>query len=148
MRNRKQLKMPLRPSQPKLVTLPAADHQYYGRLGPKTEGFAIEAATIMGEQPEVIPTLLDKAEFEKDWKAYKDLSGFLNTLNPVMTSMEDSLKLLGFDLLQDAYTFQNYLEFLADNNQEGSRVLSERLNMKNPLKQKRSKTTTTPTPNA
>jgi len=128
----------------KLVTLPAEDRTYYGRLGPKNEVFATESASIMSEQPSIIPALLDKDEFEKDWKAYKQLTGVLNLLAPIVTSMEDSTKLLGYDLLQDAYTFQNYLYFLAENNQQNSRELLERLKTTNPLSKRRSKKTPPP----
>jgi hypothetical protein len=116
----------------------------YGRLGPKNEVFALEAASIMGEQPKTIPAVLDKDEFERDFKAYKQIDGLINLLEPLMVSMEDSLKLLGFDLLQDAYTFQNYINFTAENNVEGSRALAERLKSANPLAKRRNKKTTPP----
>ncbi len=116
----------------KLVILSAEDRQQFGRLSAKTEEFVIEAASIMEEESSVIPNLLDTMKFDNNWKAYNSFKNILNQLEPLSLSIEDSLKQLGFDLLQDTNILHNYLTFLVRNNQEGSKNILKRLDSKNP----------------
>ncbi len=92
---------------PLLKTLSEQDRRELPKIGDRTMPFVEKSYDYTGIHPELVPAYLDRDAFRTDIEALKLLQGLERELNPVMTSLADSIMLSGSEAYQAALLFYN-----------------------------------------
>jgi hypothetical protein len=85
-----------------LVNLTPKDRQKIFKMGLKSEGFVTGALSALKSNPAAVPSTFSLSEFEKDFQLYKDLRDVLYQLLPLVEGVEDTLLLLGGELMKQS----------------------------------------------
>src|SRR3954470_16457997 len=83
-----------------LKNLTPKERQKLFKMGMKSGGFVSGVLKVMKANPGAVPTAFPMSEFEKDYQLYLDLQFVLSHLGPLAEGIEDTLLLLGSELMQ------------------------------------------------
>jgi hypothetical protein len=88
-----------------LVNLTPEERQSYVRMGDKSLAFVEKSLDYAKENPQLLPSFLSVAEFEKDMKLVNDLRRLLRPLASIVESIDDTVMLAGSESYSAALTF-------------------------------------------
>ncbi len=71
----------------------------------------------MDKNPETIPHILDKAEFDRDYKTRKQMELPVRSLKRIIEKQEDTKTLLDHDNYQASIAYYRYIKFLSMQNE-------------------------------
>ena len=118
----------------KAVSLQPQDRQYYGRVKYEKEVWIDKVKNHMDNNPDKIPSYIDKAEFDKDYDAHKILNPMIANMEQQLNLMQDTNLLLGYDLDNCALMFYRAIKVAATNNDAGARTIHDDLKQQFPGK--------------
>lgn len=116
----------------KLIALTPKQSQLYGKLGNETENFTNMILQDINQDANVKPSFVNVAEWEKDVAARNALMPRLTRIEGLVRRMEDTSRLLGFDIFNSALAVYNSAKYLAANNQGSARTYYERWSVQYP----------------
>jgi hypothetical protein len=90
---------------PHLISLSSAERKEIPKMGDKTQAFVGKAREYASQNADLVPSYLDLAAFEIDWKAVELLTSLQRQLLPLMDNLNDSLALSGSEAYQAALIF-------------------------------------------
>ena len=85
-----------------LFNLTPEDRKKILKMGDKSVSYVDEVLSAMQANPTVVPSTFDVAEFAKDVKLYSDLTDVLNAIRPLTEGIDDTMVLLGNEMMQQA----------------------------------------------
>lgn len=116
----------------KLIALTAKQSQLYGKLGNETENFTNMILQDINQDATVKPAFVNVAEWEKDLVARNALMPRVTRIEGLARRMQDTSRLLGFDIYNSALAVYNSAKYLAANNQGSARTYYERWSVQYP----------------
>ncbi len=106
--------------QNKVVNLTPEERRQYGSIADRNKVLVDKCKDYMEQAPETLPVTIDKAEFDADYKARKQLELPLRDLTRIMEKLQDTKTLLDHDNLQASLTYYRYIKYLAQENEAGT----------------------------
>lgn len=104
----------------KAVNLTPDERRQYGSIAEQNKLVVNKAKDYMDQEPQHIPNVLDKAEFDRDYAARQQIEGRLYRLQSITEKFSDTKVLLDHDNYFGALTFYHYIKFLAKENAPGT----------------------------
>ncbi len=104
----------------KMVNLTPEERRQFGSIADRNKVLVDKCKYYMDENPNTIPSVLDKEEFERDYKARKQLEVPLINLTSVIEMLKDTKTLLDHDNYHAAITYYRYMKFLSSQNEPGT----------------------------
>lgn len=104
----------------KVQSLTPKERQTFGRVKYEKEVWIDKVKSHMDANPTKIPIYVDKAEFDKDYTAHKQLNELITLLQQQLDQMMDTNLLLGYDLDSGALVFYRAIKFASENNDPGA----------------------------
>jgi len=108
-------------------SLTPKERQNYGRVKYEKEVWVSKVKIHMDNNPDRIPNYIDKAEYDRDFEAHTLLNKWAGLMEQQLNVMEDTNRLLGFDLDQSSLMFYRDIKIAAKNNAPGARTIFEDL---------------------
>jgi hypothetical protein len=93
-----------------MKNLTPKDRQKLFKMGHKSEGFVQGVLTVLKNQPAAAPSSFDVNEFDKDYKLYCDLRELWMDLISLTEGLEDTLLLLGSELMGQGTMGYKYIK--------------------------------------
>lgn len=121
----------------KTKSLTPTERKTFGRVKYEKEVWIDKAKLHMDSHPSKIPPYVDKAEFDKDYTAHKQLSEVILLLEAQLQQMVDTNILLGYDLDIVAHIFYRVIKTAAENNDTGADHIYQDLKQQFPGKKKK-----------
>lgn len=106
--------------QGKTVNLTPAQRTQYGSIAEQNKLFVNKAKQLMEQNPTLVPSFLDKAEFDKDYAAREQIEGRLMQIAGLTEQMSDSKVLLDHDNYFNALSFYRNIRYLSGENVPGT----------------------------
>lgn len=94
----------------KFISLTPSERQTYGRVSDKTEDWIRKVKDSMEQNPSLVLSHIDVAEYNRDFETRKVLIPRINRLEKIYNLFEDTNMLLGADLYHNAITFYKGLK--------------------------------------
>lgn len=111
----------------KTINLSNEERQQYGRIGEKNKLLVDKCKTYMELNPTSVPPTLDKAEFDKDYKARTQIDPMSKRISYISTMLSDIKIMLDYDNYNAAVGYYRYVKFLASQNAPGMTAVYEDL---------------------
>ena len=118
--------------QGKAKSLTPNERQTFGRVKYEKEIWIDKVKNQMDGNADKIPSYIDKAEFDRDYTAHKQLNEVLTLLEQQLNLVQDTNLLLGYDLDVCALMFYRAIKVAATNNDPGARTIYEALKVQFP----------------
>lgn len=103
----------------KTINLSPEERQQYGRIADRNKVLVDKCKTYMEQYASLLPPTLDKAEFDRDYKARTEIDPLIKRLSVIETMFSDMKTLLDFDNFNAAVAYYRYVKFLASQNSAG-----------------------------
>lgn len=103
----------------KTINLTPEERQQYGRIADRNKLLVDKCKTYMEQYASWLPPTLDKAEFDRDYKARTEIDPIAKRLSVVQTMFSDMKTLLDFDNYNAAVSYYRFVKFLAGQNAAG-----------------------------
>lgn len=95
----------------KMVALTAEQNGLYGKLGNENEGWAATVYADCKQVSKLVPAdVVDMKEWDSDVLARQQLSPRVSRLEALITDMESTNRLIGFDLYNTCLTVYKYVK--------------------------------------
>lgn len=107
----------------KMINLTPDERQQYGRIAEQNKLFVNKAKNYMEQYPNLIPTFIDKAEFDRDYAAREQIEQRLQLLNSLNEQFTDTKTLLDHDNYHNAISFYRNIRYLSGENVPGTNVI-------------------------
>ena len=111
----------------KTVNLTPAERQQYGSIAEQNKLFVNKAKVLMEQNPQHIPSFMDKTEFDKDYDARVQIEDRLQMLKGLTEQLSDTKVVLDHDNYFNALSFYRNIRFLSKENIPGSTSLYEEM---------------------
>lgn len=111
----------------KTVNLTPQQRQQYGRLGNRTENFVNKIGMYSNQRPEIVPVFINQQEVMKDVVARAVLTPILKKMNSIYETIEDTHKLIGWDIYSNVLAIYRNIKMLAKQNMPGINVIFDDL---------------------
>jgi len=122
------------------------ERKAYGRVKYEKEIWVTKVKTHMDKHPDRIPQYVDKAEYDRDYVAHSLLNIWSDLIEQQFNLMEDTNRLLGYDLDESSLMFYRDVKTATKNNAAGARTIFDDLKQQFPgSKGKKPATATTTT---
>ena len=128
----------------KVINLTPAERKRYARVSYEMIPWVEKCKGYMETNPTLVPSYINKVEFDKDMKARADLVSSYTTMRSVFESMDDTMMLLGNDIYHSCIAFYKAVKAASLANVPGSTSIYQDLAQQFPG---RPKGTPIPTPN-
>ncbi|PID88048.1 MAG: hypothetical protein CSB06_02180 [Bacteroidia bacterium] len=106
--------------QDKAINLTPDERRQYGSIADRNRVLVDKCKMYMEQNPHTVPGILDKAEFDRDYKARQQLEIPLKQLMLVIEKMRDTKTLLDHDNYHAAVAYYRYIKYLASENEPGT----------------------------
>ncbi len=106
--------------QGKVINLTPDERRQYGSIADRNRVLVDKCKAYMEQNPETIPMVVDKQEFDRDYKARKQMELPLMQLERVMEKLQDTKTLLDHDNYQAAVAYYRYIKYLSMQNEPGT----------------------------
>lgn len=116
----------------KLSTLTPQQRQLYGRVKYEKLVWIDKLKEQIEANPSFVPAYIDKAEFDRDYAALKQLNEIIALLDPIADGISDTALLLGYDLDVNALMIHKNIRISAENNAPGAKTAYEVLKQQFP----------------
>ncbi len=104
----------------KAVNLTPDERKQYGSIADKNKVFVDKCKAYMETNPHTIPNVLNKEDFDKDYKARQQLETPLRSLLSVLEKLQDTKILLDHDNYHAATSYYRYMKYLSSENEPGT----------------------------
>ena len=111
----------------KVVNLSPDERMQYGSIADKNKVFVDKCKAYMEQDPATVPNTLNKHEFDKDYKARKQMEEPLRMVLRIAEMLSDTKILLDFDNYNGSISYYRYVKFLATQNTPGITSIYEDL---------------------
>ncbi len=111
----------------KTVNLTPDERRQYGSIAEQNKLFVNKSKELMDAHPQHVPAFLDKAEFDRDYAARRQIDDVYNRLQRITEQLGDTKVLLDHDNYTAALTYYRYVKFLARTNAPGSSSMEKEL---------------------
>jgi len=109
----------------KVINLTPDQRMQYGRIAEQNKLFVNKAKEYMEQFPHLLPSFLDKTEFDRDHAARTAIEGRLSKLATITEKLSDTKVLLDHDNYHNGITFYRYIKFQAGENVPGTTNIYE-----------------------
>ncbi len=103
----------------KAINLSPDERRQYGSIADRNKILVDKCKDYMEQNPETIPTVLDKDEFDRDYKARRQMEQPLRNLARIMEKLRDTKTLLDHDNYHAAVAYYRYIKYLSTQNEPG-----------------------------
>lgn len=103
----------------KTINLTPEERRQYGSIADRNKVLVDKCKTYMEQYASSLPPTLDKAEFDRDYKARTDIDPIVKRLSVVQTMFSDMKTLLDFDNYNASVSYYRFVKFLASQNSAG-----------------------------
>ncbi len=107
----------------KVVNLTPDERRQYGSIADRNKILVDKCKQYMEQNPHTIPNILDKEEFDRDYKAREQLELPTRSLASVIEKLKDTKTLLDHDNYYGALAYYRYIKFLSMQNEPGSTTI-------------------------
>lgn len=114
------------------VSLKPKDRKTFGRVKYEKVVWIDKVKELMDANPTTISRFIDKAEFDRDYAAFKILMPAITALEQQLDSLKDTALLLGYDLDVSSLMYYRTMRAEAENNAPGSRSIYDELKVQYP----------------
>lgn len=104
---------------PIAVALSPEENQLYGKLGNETENFAKMVHDDTKVKADLVPVQVDTGEWERDVAARAVIMPRLTRLTDLTTKLEQTNRLLGYDVNNAVSATYGYVRYMAEQNVPG-----------------------------
>ncbi len=135
----------------KVINLTPDERRQYGSIADRNRILVDKCKDYMEQDPETIPRVIDKAEFDRDYKARQQLQKPLMQLARITEKLQDTKTLLDHDNYQASIAYYRYIKYLASENEAGTSSIYKDLKKqyqhqkKAEVKEEKAPTESTPT---
>lgn len=116
----------------KTINLTGEEKQLYGKMGDNTENWVNKVDNYMKQKPETVPFYIDKAEFDRDLRARREIMLLLGRVSSLYESLDDTAKLLSTDIYNAALAYYRNIKLIAQQNVPGTTVIYDDLSAQFP----------------
>lgn len=116
----------------KLAALTPQQRQLYGRVKYEKLVWIDKVKEQIEANPSFVPAYIDKAEFDRDYAAHKQVNEIITLLDPIADGLSDTALLLGYDLDVTALMIHKVIKASAENNAPGAKAAYEVLKQQFP----------------
>jgi len=116
----------------KAISLKAKDRKTFGRVKYEKVVWIDKVKELMDANAGTIPRFIDKAEFDRDYAAFKVLMPVITAMEQQLDLLKDTALLLGYDLDVSALMYYRTMRSEAENNAPGSRSIYDELKVQYP----------------
>ncbi len=109
--------------QDKVVNLSPNERRQYGSIADRNKILVDKCKDYMDRNPETIPNILDKAEFDRDYETRKQMELPVRSLKRIIEKLEDTKTLLDHDNYHASVAYYRYLKFLSMQNEPGTTTI-------------------------
>ena len=99
---------------PKAPALSNDDRRTYGSVAEQNKLKINKARTYMGQFPELIPSFIDRDEFERDFQARSDAEELIMLVEEALRKLTDMKIMLDYDNYQDVLAFYRSVRYSAN----------------------------------
>ena len=117
---------------PDLVNLTAADRQMLPKMGDKTVSFVNKNLEYARQNPRIVPSFLDMAEYQKDTVAAADIKKVLIPLEQLVEKLADTYLLSGSEAYTASLIFYNAVKGAAKAGEPGMKTIYDDLQSRFP----------------
>jgi hypothetical protein len=121
-----------------LINLSAEDRQALPKMGDKSMAFVNKTLEYARQNPKVVPSFLDLAEFEKDVAAVTDLKKILIPLQQLVEKLDDTTLQAGSEAYTAALVFYTAIKGAARAGEPGMKTVYDDLQARFPGRGKNS----------
>lgn len=114
--------------QGKMVNLTPEERRQYGSIAEQNKLFVNKSKELMEQYPQWVPSFLDKAEFDRDYRTRHQIEGRLQRIKTISEQLSDTKVLLDHDNYFNALSFYRNVKFLSRENIAGIKSVYEVLN--------------------
>ncbi len=107
----------------KVVNLSPEERRQYGSIADRNKILVDKCKDYMDKNPETIPNILDKAEFDRDYQTRKQMELPVRSLKRIIEKLEDTKTLLDHDNYQASIAYYRYIKFLSMQNEPGTTTI-------------------------
>lgn len=104
----------------KAVNLSPDERRQFGSIAEQNKLIVNKAKDYMDQKTDLIPHVLDKEEFDKDYAARQQIESRYIRIQRLAEMFSDTKVLLDHDNYMAALTFYKYIKFLAGENEPGA----------------------------
>jgi hypothetical protein len=117
---------------PHLISLSLADRKEIPKMGERSQAFVGKAREFASQNPGLVPSFLDLAAFEIDWRAVELLTSLQRILAPLADNLNDTLTLSGSEAYQAALLFYSNVKVAARANVPNAKTIEADLSSRFP----------------
>lgn len=99
-----------------LINLTPEERQKFFKMGPKSVAYAELAETTARNHADILPSSFNTAEFTKDYQLTKAFLEIQSVLLPLAEGVDDTLKLVGVEVMKQANQVYDFVKIAAKNN--------------------------------
>ncbi len=103
----------------KVVSLTPTERQKYGNVSDLNKLLIDKCKDYMEQNPEIIPHVVDKNEFDRDYKVRKQLEQSIRSFTRIIEKLKDTKTLVDHDNYHAAVAYYRYIKFLSSQNEPG-----------------------------
>ncbi len=107
----------------KAVNLTPEERKQFGSIADKNKVLVDKCKYYMEANPETLPKVIDKDEFDRDYKAREQMEKPYKRLARIMEKLQDTKTLLDHDNFHAAIAYYRYIKFLASQNEAGTSTI-------------------------
>ena len=122
----------------KAVNLTPEERKQYGSIADRNKVLVDKAKRYMDQFSELVPRVVDKAEFDRDYQTREQIAAPLRELARITEMLVDIKTLLDHDNYNGAIAFYRYIKYLASENEPGTTSVYQ--DMKQHYQSRRSQT--------
>lgn len=116
----------------KMIGLTPEERHDFLKVSVKTEDWILKVKEYMLQNPGFVMSHIDTDEYNKDFKARKDLLPRYRKIEQIFSLFDDTMMLLGTDLFHNALTYYKGLRSFAQTDAPGAKVIYEDLQQRFP----------------
>lgn len=98
--------------------LSSEDRTRYGKINGPNKLLVDKAHLFMNQNPDLVPGFVDMEEFERDYKARRDIDEMIHKLELITRRLSDTKILLDNDNYHDAMAFYRAIRYFAKEQQQ------------------------------
>ena len=108
-----------------LVNLTPAKRKSLRKMATKRTGYVMAVFAAVIANANAIPLTFDISEYKKDVQLFQDLTNFLNLFRPVVEGMEDTMLMLGNEMMTQSDSCYDFLKRAAKDNEPLTKTVEE-----------------------
>lgn len=127
----------IRSKLPFLISLTDEERKGGMKLGDKTLPFVEKTVDYSASHPQFVANFVDTAEWKKDYKLFRDLTGILAELSPLFQDIVDTTTEVGIEALSPSLTYYSSVKEGAKKNVPGAKDIANDLSIRFPGRPKK-----------